>query len=80
MKFPQSRQQLVNNSNQCHCGIPQHPNLSDERDLERRLFLPSDEDLERLRFCLLSGEEEGERDLFCGEEPFPDLELDLLEE
>ena len=56
-----------------------NPNLSDERDLERLLFLPPDEDLERLRFCLLSGEEEGERDLFRGEEPFPDLELDLLE-
>lgn len=57
-----------------------NPNLSDERDLERLRFLPPDEDLERLRFCLLSGEEEGERDLFRGEEPFPDLELDLLEE
>lgn len=56
-----------------------NPNLSDECDLERLLFLPPDEDLERLRFCLLSGEEEGERDLFWGEEPFPDLELDLLE-
>lgn len=57
-----------------------NPNLSDERDLERLRFLPPDEDLERLRFCLLSGEEDGERDLFWGEEPFPDLELDLLEE
>lgn len=57
-----------------------NPNLSDERDLERLRFLPPDDDLERLRFCLLSGEEEGERDLFRGEEPFPDLELDLLEE
>lgn len=57
-----------------------NPNLSDERDLERLRFLPPDEDLERLRFCLLSGEEEGERDLFRGEEPFPDLELDLLGE
>lgn len=57
-----------------------NPNLSDERDLERLRFLPPDEDLERLRFCLLSGEEEGERDLLRGEEPFPDLELDLLEE
>lgn len=55
-----------------------NPNLSDERDLDRLLFLPPDEDLERLRFCLPSGEEEGERDLFWGEEPFPDLELDLL--
>ncbi|KAF0042066.1 hypothetical protein F2P81_005598 [Scophthalmus maximus] len=57
-----------------------NPNLSDERDLERLRFLPPDEDLERLRFCPPSGEEEGERDLFWGEEPFPDLELDLLEE
>lgn len=57
-----------------------NPNLSDECDLERLRFLPPDEDLERLRFCLLSGEEDGERDLFWGEEPFPDLELDLLEE
>lgn len=56
-----------------------NPNLSDERDLDRLLFLPPDEDLERLRFCFPSGEEEGERDLFWGEEPFPDLELDLLE-
>lgn len=56
-----------------------NPNLSDERDLDRLLFLPPDEDLERLRFCPPSGEEEGERDLFWGEEPFPDLELDLLE-
>lgn len=56
-----------------------NPNLSDDRDLERFRFLPADEDLERLRFCLLSSEEEGERDLFLGEEPFPDLELDLLE-
>lgn len=55
-----------------------NPNLSDEWDLERLRFLPPDEDLERLRFCLPSGEEEGERDLFWGEEPFPDLELDLL--
>lgn len=55
-----------------------NPNLSDEWDLDRLLFLPPDEDLERLRFCLPSGEEEGERDLFWGEEPFPDLELDLL--
>lgn len=57
-----------------------NPNLSDERDRERLRFLPPDEDLERLCFVLLSGEEEGERDLFWGEEPFPDLELDLLEE
>lgn len=56
-----------------------NPNLSDERDLERLRFLSPDEDLERLRFCPLSGEEEGERDLFRVEEPFPDLELDLLE-
>ena len=55
------------------------PNLSDDWDLERFRFLPPDEDLERLRFPLLSGEEEGECDLFRGEEPFPDLELDLLE-
>lgn len=54
---------------------PRH--LSDECDLERLRFLSPDEDLERLRFCPLSGEEEGERDLFRGEEPFPDLELDL---
>lgn len=57
-----------------------NPNLSDERDLERLRFLSPDEDLERLRFCPLSGEEEGEGDFFRGEEPFPDLELDLLEE
>lgn len=57
-----------------------NPNLSDERDLERFRFLSPDEDLERLRFCPLSGEEEGEGDFFRGEEPFPDLELDLLEE
>lgn len=55
-----------------------NPNLSDERDLERLLFLPPDEDLERLRFCVRSGEEEGERDLFWGEEPFPDLELEFF--
>lgn len=57
-----------------------NPNLSDEWDRERLLFLPPDEDLERLRFCRPSGEEEADRDLFRGEEPFPDLELDLLEE
>lgn len=70
---------MVNN-NQCRVVFHRNPNLSDERDLERLRFLPPDEDLERLRFCPLSGEEEGERDLFWGEEPFPDLELDLLEE
>lgn len=57
-----------------------NPNLSDECDLERLRFLPPDEDLERLRFRVLSGEEDGVRDLLWGEEPFPDLELDLLEE
>lgn len=68
------------NNKQSHVVFHRNPNLSDEWDLERLLFLPPDEDLERLRFWLLSGEEEGERDLFPGEEPLPDLELDLLGE
>ncbi|TNN84061.1 hypothetical protein EYF80_005667 [Liparis tanakae] len=53
--------------------------LPSRNDLET-LKSNIDEDLERLRFCPFSGEEEGERDLFLGEEPFADLELDLLKE
>lgn len=53
--------------------------LSDECDRERLFLRPPEEDLERLLFWPLSGDDEGERDFFFGEtEPFPDLELDLL--
>lgn len=52
--------------------------LSDECDRERLFLRPPEEDLERLLFWPLSGDDEGERDFFFGEtEPFPDLELDL---
>ncbi|KAJ0032520.1 hypothetical protein NQD34_002601 [Periophthalmus magnuspinnatus] len=54
-----------------------NPNLSDEWDLERLRFLPPEEDRDRLRLSVLSGEEEGEREAFR-DEPFPDLELDLV--
>lgn len=66
--FPSESQSLDNYNKPSHMSIQPllfyiNPNLSGDRDLER-LFLrsPEEEDLERLRFLPLSGEDE-EREL-----------------
>lgn len=62
-----------------HLVFHRNPNLSDDWDLERLFFLFPDDDLERLLFLPLSGEEEADRDLFLeDEDPLGDLELDLF--